>query len=299
MDDDEGNSCARLCEFDFVSGIKVAEWPSKSIKEKLDFIVDFGNFEPDDLGPTTLRRYHAAYFDYGFRKSEISANLSGKSIQVDLENVLYLDWAIKLKKVKKFLLSEAACLQISIDPVDCEDLEVSKMIYFKEAMEVIQFAIQQKELTLLIEEDKQYLLHDQLRKWCESNGRDWCIPPISPTQSKAKKSNHTKELNGANLQSVKKLEEEVQLLKLENQKLNQKLKYLEKDILKDSSKSKTNLLYVIGGLVNLILSKELPANINQEWVFKDLRNKYKHVGGLSRSNLSKLFPAAKRSLDSV
>lgn len=64
-----------------------------------------------------------------------------------------------------------------------------------------------------------------------------------------------------------------------------------------SPKSNTAMLNVIGGLLEIVLSGKVTKNANQEWLIKSLLEAHPRVTGLSRSNLSSLFPKAKKSLD--
>ncbi len=64
-----------------------------------------------------------------------------------------------------------------------------------------------------------------------------------------------------------------------------------------SPKSSTAMLNVIGGLLEIVLSGKIPKNVNQEWVTKTLQDAHPNATGLSKSNLSALFPKAKKSID--
>ena len=131
--------------------------------------------------------FHSDYYTYGFKVDEISALLSKHQIHIHgndsgvTQPVRIPGWAIKFRGLKSFTLDAVAEIMAGADPSHSGFLSDDGQSEFFVAMQLLEQAIEDG--TLQTGQDihgKTTVFDSQIRTWCRSIGREWCIPAVDP-----------------------------------------------------------------------------------------------------------------------
>lgn len=220
--------------------------------------------------------YHSDYNSYGFKIDEIADFLFRHEIDIQAgKTPIYRpapfpDWAAKYRGLRSFRLTDAAEIIIFVNPSGEGFLGDQAQADCDIAMQLLEQAIEDG--TLRTGKDingKTTVFDSELRPWCRSIGRVWCIPAVDPLPDVT-----TDEALLQSLQEVQREKAELvqQLVVLQRQHddrevLKQRASTLAKDVVRLegekaalqveleniradilAGKNKTTLLTLVGGL---------------------------------------------------
>ncbi|MEN9842818.1 MAG: hypothetical protein RLZZ612_647 [Pseudomonadota bacterium] len=225
------------------------------------------------------------YFRYGFRRSEIARFLQGKGIVLASSGKAEIqpakpvpEWANRLKPIKEFSLFQAADVLLGRDPfVDGQYWNWHQDSAFVAYVRALGQAADCGDLPFVREfENSQYtnnnyeFKHDDLRRWANAHGFDWCIPEspafINRPQTNAELLKQFQDVTSKNTtlgQEVERLQKQLQHhqdqtktltenakligeLQAENERLKEENKCLTDEI--GSGKGKNTMLKMIAGM---------------------------------------------------
>lgn len=136
--------------------------------------------------------FHSDYYTYGFKTAEIAVFLSQHGIHIagDDSSITYFEqipnWAIKYQGLKSFTLGAAAEIMTGADPSYSGYLSDDGQAEYFVAMQLLEQAIEDG--TLQTGKDingNTTIFNSEIRNFCKSVGRVWCIPTLGPVQSEA------------------------------------------------------------------------------------------------------------------
>lgn len=242
---------------------------------------------------------HSKYFEYGFNYKEISDFLAEKSVSLGARHspdpvTGYPEWAYELAPITSFTVNQTRVLLVGCNPFDDFYINDSQSKELAIAEHLLWDAIDNGKLISFKKTNGDDVLKQKdVRTWCESIGRAWCIPLLDKPIVKSSIVVQTvtgegavferlqrSELDKVDLQTDKsrltsELEQVQETIKLQNQQLadateklvsatNEKAEFqaefnrLKADALE--GKAKSTLLKLIGGMAMIGAEIDIHAN---------------------------------------
>lgn len=132
--------------------------------------------------------WHSKYYEYGFNFKEISELLAENSVTLGVRYspdplTGYPDWAYELAPASSFTIEQTRVLLLGCNPFDDVYFEHSSQKDLGIAEHLLWDAIDNgKLISFKNSNGLDALKQGDVRGWCESIGRSWCIPmPEKPT----------------------------------------------------------------------------------------------------------------------
>lgn len=180
--------------------------------------------------------HHSDYHEYGFNYKEISDFLAERSVSLGARHspdpvTGYPKWAYELAAINSFTVNQTRVLLVGCDPFDNfligEELRKDLAI----ADHMLWDAIESGSLSASKKPNGDDVLkQEDIRAWCESIGRAWCIPlPEKPNVTKAVAGYEMKS-NDVLWDRMQQSEREKVRLQTENTNLKEKLELAQRQI---------------------------------------------------------------------
>jgi hypothetical protein len=165
--------------------LNIAEVSGSSVIKLLRHVADSDSFESKTLD-SHVNSSHEYYGD-GFKTDQVAAFLSQYGIHIDVDDpgvdqpVNPPEWALKYRGLKSFTMDSAARIMTGADPSFSGFLTDDGQAEFFVAMQLLEQAIDGGNLQTGKDKNGNATVFDsEIRTWCRSIGRVWCIPAIDP-----------------------------------------------------------------------------------------------------------------------
>lgn len=131
---------------------------------------------------------HSKYLEYGFNYKEISDFLAERSVSLGARHspdplIGFPEWAHGLASISAFTVDQTQYILAGCNPFDSTYLNSAMKVELAIANHFLWDAIENGKLTPYKKSNGQDALkQDDVRTWCDSIGKAWCIPlPDKPT----------------------------------------------------------------------------------------------------------------------
>lgn len=165
--------------------LNIAEVKGSSVIKSLHHVAHSDSFESDTLS-SHVNSSHEYYGD-GFKTDQVAVFLSQYGIHIDADDpgvnqpVKTPEWTFKYRGLKSFTVDSAARIMAGADPSFSGFLTDDGQAECFVAMQLLEQAIDGGNLqTGKDKSGKTTVFDSEIRTWCRSIGRVWCIPAIDP-----------------------------------------------------------------------------------------------------------------------